>query len=276
MPEKEPQIFKVEARERPIEILRGFIKDISLELKKDGVPLDTRGRIDTNQFKGVYSERIIKADKKWIEELRGIWQRGAVSDSQWSWILPREQILKQTTVGDVWEMLAMAILHKNFGKDFIVCRTSEYDDARNKVDSIILDKKTGNVVCAFDDVGDTSGRVFQQKKSDVQKRNWERGGADLFYGLSFDERRGRGELKKSQSPHIPLFYFACSEGDVRKALEVFSGGRTSPDEQKIFKKFTESFREQIDELRHGPLHPKLEQRLRSFEVILNGLENMVK
>ena len=276
--EKPPQNLgeRLEVKEKPIEKLQGFIKDISFELKKEGIPVAENGRISPGQFRDVYPERIIKADKEWIEDLKGRWERTAVAKSQWSWIMSKDQILKQKTMGDTWEMLATAILHKNLGKDFIVVRTSEYDDTRNNVDNIILDRKTGGVVCAFDDVADASRDVFKQKKGDVAKRNWERGGADVYYGISFVERQNRKELKKGEIKHVPLFYFACSEEDIKTALKTFSGESASPAEQKIFESFIGSFEEQIKELRKGPLHHKLEQRLNSFEGILNKLKDVIE
>jgi hypothetical protein len=265
MPEKEPQILKIEAGKKPIERLEGFIGEISAKFKQEGIPVDEGGRVDVDQFDEAYPRRIIEADKAWVKDLRERWNRAAVSGSQWSWILSREQILKQKTVGDAWEMLATAILHKNLGEDFIVVRTSEYDDARNGVDNLIIDKKSGSIVCAFDDVGLVSGLRFEEKKSKVLERNWRRGGADVAYGISFEGKQMARKLRKGRINHIPLFYFALSEDKIRKCLEVFSSTGVSREEEGIFNGFIDSFRGQIKTIKEEPLHPKLRERLDLFE-----------
>ena len=287
MQEKEPQFFRKEGpekiqvvQERPIEKLAGLIREISIDFRMGGIPIKENGRIDMNEFHGIYPKKTIEADQQWSKGLKEVWERAAISGNKLSWILSREQIkaqmAKNKPMGEVLEMLAMAILHKNLGKDFIVCRTSEYDDVRNHVDNIILDRKTGNVVCAFDDVGDDSGRIFEEKKRAVLKRNWEGGGADLFYGISLSEKDGKTELRRGQVSHIPLFYFACRKDDIQKILETFTKMKISLEEQKIFREFINSFGKQIGILKKGPLHQKLEQRIKDFEGIINTFKDVVK
>lgn len=276
---KEPQFVarpeKKESLTQKFEKLQDFVKEMSDELKKEGIPVNEKGRVDTDKFEGAYRKEIIEADKDWVDDLKKQWERGIVSGSQWGGLLSREQILRQKTIGETWEMLVTAILHKCLGKDFIVVRTSEYDDFRNGVDSLIIDRASGSIVCAFDEVGDISGQRFEAKKEKVIKRNQYNGGADVFYGLSFKERQGTRQLKKGEIKHIPLFYFASSEDDVRKGLEAFSFSRDgqSDDERKIFLEFIDSFKQQIDELKKYPLHSKFKERLEFFEAIL---KNMVK
>ncbi len=274
--EREPQFgVRPDKLTEKFEKLQNFIKEISGDLKKEGIPVNEKGRIDTDKFEGVYRREIIEADKDWVEDLKKKWERGIVSGSLLAGLLSKEQILQQKTIGETWEILVTAILHKCLGKDFIVVRTSEYDDFRNGVDCLIIYRPSGSVVCAFDEVGDISGQRFNDKKEKVLKRNQYNGGADIFYGLSFKERQGLRQLKKGEIKHVPLFYFASSEDDVRRGLEAFSFSKDSgsQEERKIFESFIDSFKKQIDELKKGPLHPKFKERLDFFEGIL---KNMVK
>ncbi len=199
--EKEPQFNKpeaapepkVEIKEKPIDRLKSEIRDMSLGLQKEGVPVDEKARIDIKKFGDVYSKQTIESDGAWVKDLRGRWENAAASSDKMSWLYGREQIkqkvAQENPIGGVWEMLSTKILHQNLGKDFIVARTSEYDDARYKVDNIILDKKTGHVVCAFDEVATNSGERFEDKKNKILERNWQRGGTDLKYGISFEETK---------------------------------------------------------------------------------------
>jgi hypothetical protein len=275
MPEKfEPQFFRPEAipqrtpeqrtevKENPLDRLKGETKEMSLGLQKEGVPVDERARIDINKFGSVYSKESIESDKAWIKDLKERWKRSAVAESRWSWAFPKEKALRDVPVGDVFEMLTTSILHKNLGKDFIVTRTSEYDDARNKVDNLILERETGNIVCAFDEIGAASGERFEEKRNKVLERNWQRGGTDLKYGISFEEKKGEMKLKKGSVYQIPLFYFALSEEEIRKTLNSPS------QEKKVFGDFIESAKKQIEEIGAGPVHSKLKRHLDFFEGVL--------
>jgi len=271
-PEKALELEKKPGKEKPTERLEDFIKKMSSELKKEGVPIDKKGRINIEEFKGIHPKEVIESDKKWIEDLKGRWERAAVSESRQSWVLSKEQIIQQKRTGEVWEMLSTAILHKNLGKDFIVARTSEYDDARNKVDNVILDKKSGNIVCAFDEIGAFPGQKFKEKdprfkdkEKKILERNWLKGGADLKYGISLEKKQGKLELKKGPVYHIPLFYFALPKDKIEKGLKTFSPEGISSEEKEIFEGFIDSFKEQTETMEKEPLHQKVKERLELFE-----------
>jgi hypothetical protein len=256
------QTEKKEARKEGLEGLRDYIKEMSSELKEEGVPVDDKARIDINKFDKVYSRQAIESDKAWIKDLKGRWERSAAAESRWSWAYPKEKALKDVPVGDVFEMLTTSILHKKLSKDFIVARTSEYDDARNKVDNIILERETGNIVCAFDEIGAASGERFNEKKNKVLERNWQRGGADLKYGLSLEKKTDKTELKKGAVYQIPLFYLSLPEEEIKKALH------DPALEENIFRSFVSSVSEQTKAIKEGPVHPKLRKRLDFFEKII--------
>jgi len=260
MPEAQPE--QKEARKEGLEGLRDYIGEMSLGLKKEGVPVDERARIDIDKFSGVYSRQSIESDKAWIKDLKDRWERSAIAESRWSWAFSKEKALRDVPLGDVFEMLTTSILHKNLGKDFIVTRTSEYDDARNKVDNLILERETGNIVCAFDEIGVASGERFEEKKNKVLDRNWQRGGADLKYGISLEKKTGKMELKKGAVYQIPLFYLAMPEEEIKKTLN------NSSQENKIFRDFVDSVKDQMREIKEGPVHPKLMRRLDFFAKVI--------
>lgn len=285
MPEKFEQQFrrtpeqKPEVKEKPMEKLQGFIKEMSAELRKEGVPVDEKGRINMDSFSDIYPKQVIENDKGIVQDLEEIWDRAKISGSRWSWILPREQILKQKTLGETWELLTTAILHKILGEDFIVVRSSKYDDARNNIDNIILDRKSGNIVCAFDEIGAVSGRAFEEKQGNVLRKNRFKGGADLKYGISFKEIGGKRKLKKGLVARIPLFYFASPEETVKKGLESFSRTGISNEEKTILSSFINCLCDengQIESIKKMPLHPKFRERLEEFEAVLNKFRDVVK
>jgi hypothetical protein len=256
------QAEQKEVRKEGLEGLRDYIKEMSLELKEEGVPVDDKARIDISKFDKVYSRQSIESDRAWIKDLKGRWERSAAAESRWSWAYPKEKALKDVPVGDVFEMLTTSILHKKLSKDFIVARTSEYDDARNKVDNIILERETGNIICAFDEIGASSGERFDEKRNKVLERNWQRGGADLKYGLSLEKKADGTELRKGAVYQIPLFYLSLPEEEIKKALH------DPALEESIFRSFVNSVSEQTKIIKEGPVHPKLRKRLDFFEKII--------
>jgi len=263
MPEKfEKQFAKPETQEKPLERLKREIREMALGLQKECVPVDNRARINIDQFSKVYSQHSIESDRLWIKDLKERWKRAAISESRWSWAFPKERALKEVTIGDTWEMLTTSILHKNLGKDFIVVRTSEYDDARYKVDNIILDRKTGNIICAFDEIGAADGELFEKKKNNVLQRNWQRGGADLKYGIFMEKDGNEMKLKKGPIYQIPLFYLARNEEQIKDVLKDPSK------EKEVFSELMGSIKKQIGEIKEGPVHSKLGERLDFFEKIV--------
>lgn len=269
--EPQPQFNKQEVmpevKEKPIERLKGEIKDIATGLQQEGVPVDNENRIDVDKFGGIYSRGSIQLDKNWVRDLKQRWEDAAVSDYKMSWLYGREQVkqkvAQENPMGKVWEMLSTKILHQNLGKDFIVARTSEYDDARYKVDNILLDRKTGHIVCAFDEIDTKGSGRFEEKKQKVSNRNIKRGGTDLKYGISFEEKAGKMELKKGAVFQIPLFYMAISEEKLKKTLA------NPGNEKEVFKNMVESIKEQIKEINEkGPVHHKLKSRLDFFEKVI--------
>ena len=72
--EKEPQ-FKMETapevKENPLDRLKGEIRDMSLGLQKEGIPVDDRARIDIKKFGDVYSKGAIESDGAWVKDLKG-------------------------------------------------------------------------------------------------------------------------------------------------------------------------------------------------------------
>jgi hypothetical protein len=251
-----------EAKKGGLEGLRSEINEMSLILQKEGVPIDNQARLDINKYKDVYSERSIESDNNWVKDLKSVWERAAKSSSRWSWVPNKEGGPKDIPIGDVFEMLATAIFSEFLGENFITLRTTEYDDIRNKVDNLIVERKTGNVVCAFDEVGDSNGKRFEEKRSKVLERNWQRGGADLKYGLSYEQQDGQTKLKKGAIYQIPLFYLSLSEEEIKKAL--YDPGQRG----KIFQKFISSAKEQIEEIKGGPVHSKLKERLDFFTQVI--------
>lgn len=161
---QEKELEKAEQEQETRKKLINFITQIAENLKiKDNVPLTEDCRIDMEAFNKIYSKEIIKKDQELIEKYESEWYKG----------LSQEDIKKERlkTDGEKLEMLKTTVFAKGLGQEFIVARTSRYDDIKNNIDNVILEKETGNIICALDEAGGTMNVRYQEKVEKIMARN---------------------------------------------------------------------------------------------------------
>jgi len=258
----EKKLERVEEEEKGREKIKDFIKETSENLKKEGVPVTEDCHIDIRAFSEIYPEKIIEKDQELVRDYMSEWYPG----------LSEEEIKKEKlkTDGEKLEMLITAIFAKNLGEDFIVARTSLYDDIKNKIDNIILEKETGNIVCALDEVAEISGERLEKKKNEILKeRNIKEKGGKLKYGLKVEkDKKGKPKIFLSKIDSIPVFYLALDDKRINQAIEnlIPSLEEKSEYEGKLFSYFKSSLNAQIWYLELDQrLHPFLKERLSAFK-----------
>jgi len=224
--EREYNPEKLEGLDR----LKNFLESSSFELKKEGVPVDYNGRVDINFFNTIYPEGELSQDNKLVDSFKERWYSEVGSGI------------------DYLEMLKTAIFKKFFGAKFIVVRSSYYDDIENGVDNIILERETGNVVCALDNVGDIKGESFEEEKEKVLKRNIVQGGITLKYGFLPGKDNKGFKLGKIES--LPVFYLALSKTKIEEGIKKFvpSPQGKSDKERELFEYFLATMTYQTEEL----------------------------
>ncbi len=164
-----------------IEKVESFLSLAAARYRESGVPVGETGRIDEQSYEGFYETADIEEDLRASQKREKKWHEG---------LSPEEiQKKKRLMEGEQLEMLACAIFTKNFGDDFVVVRSSLHDDQVNNVDTVILDKKTGSLVCAFDEVSDVSGASYQEKEDLVRRKNVD-DGTSLKYGVGMSDAGG--------------------------------------------------------------------------------------
>jgi len=251
-----------EQKKDRIQELRDDMKKIWEELRREGVPIDERARINMDEFRSIHGKESIEHDKERVKYLKRVFKEADRSKDSFAWAQSKEEQSRKVSMGEAFEMLAASIFHKKLGKDFIVVRTSEYDDFENNVDSIILERETGNIVCAFDEVEFGNKLTRQDKKDKVADRNERKGGADLKYGIFLEKEDGAMKLKKGRINQIPLFYLAASELEVINVLN-------NPDQrERVFYELVDSIKEQIKDLKEKSLNQKLRERLDHFAKVI--------
>lgn len=256
---------ELDGKNRLSRFLSGLAEYVKSEMGLD--ILDRTGRLKEISFKDVYSEDEIGEDISEIWRLKKSFCNGN-----------EVRALSYEPSGAEFEKIKTVIFNKKLGSDFLVVRSSEYDDIKNGVDNIILDRKTGNIVCAFDEYeGGEHGNVYDGKKVLSENTNL-KGGASVKYGAMFKpDKNSEMQLVRGKIENIPKFLMVCTEEDVKKAidsLDMSSPGKTSVQEEIIYYQIIASLERQIEEnTRYVKMakNPILQER---FDIFAETLKNL--
>lgn len=182
---------------------------------------------------------------------------------------------KEASKSSQAEMIITALLHKILKERFLVVRSSVFDDYKHGMDNLILDKETGAVICAFDEVLENLGDKERgaSKKIEKIKKAAIKGGNEAKYGISF-----RGEtLTRSHLRNIPVFYLTLESKDLIELTDLLYNNKESlgDAETKLFSHLVSSIKEQKEMLEKLNLPPVMKRRLEGFEASLTTLESFV-
>ena len=141
------------------------------------------------------------------------------------------------------KLLKTALFNKFLGDKYVVVRSSRYDDYKNGVDNVMMEIKTGNVVCAFDEISDDTNFFHAEKEKKIEERNFKSGGASLKYGMSLKD----GKLVPARLQNLPIFCLSLNPEKVRESLlqMEFSPIKKSPIEEELFRALMEELTAQI-------------------------------
>lgn len=122
--------------------------------------------------------------------------------------------------GALAETVVLAVLNKFLNERFVVVRASSYDDYEHGVDTLILDRESGGVVCAVDEVvGILGDDRYADKVSRAQKRLKEHGGMQVTYGLTFEKTEaGTPELRRGTLPNVPGFCISLEKEELHTLI----------------------------------------------------------
>ncbi len=252
----------VEGESEKKDKLKKLLGEMAEHLQEQGVPVNEGCRINMDFFKSEegHSPETIDCDKRNINRL----------EKEWYGNLSQEEIREKRgkSRGEKFEILKTLVFHKFIGEDFITVRTSQYDDIKNKVDNLIIDKKTGNSICALDEVVDNFDERTEEKKKKTLERNRE-GGGQLKYGLSLQEEK----IVPARIKNIPLLYLVFPGKNLEQAIERIAPSLTekSEYEEKIFRYFISLIVSQIKSLKLKNLPQELIERMNFFEKTLSEL-----
>lgn len=182
---------------------------------------------------------------------------------------------KEKNPANIAEIATTLLFDKVLSDDFIIVRASVYDDYENSADQLIVDKRTGAVICGLDDVighnGDDGGDKKKKKIDDKMSS----GGARIKYGVSMND----GRLERKSLRHIPIFYFSLSKPELNSLLESLASGSSdlSAAENMTYEKLVSSLLGQAKEYgADNSLHSDLKDNLRSLAPSLEKMQAHIR
>ena len=171
--------------------------------------------------------------------------------------------------GMVWEKVITIIFNKILGENYLIVHSSKRDDNRG-FDTLIVDKKTGEVVCTFDEVEtNLQSSRHLEKVAKVDKIN--KIGSVIKDGLILKN----GKLEQKLLTDIPFFLLQITKEDFIKILsgmDLNSMDNVSDIEFEIFDKMIISLETQIENLKK-PGYTK-ENLLEKVDKFSDSLEKM--
>lgn len=214
--------LKKERREKIDKKVRQMLEVTYKYLKKEhGLPVNADLRIGMENFKGIIGENEINSDLERIIDKEKQFGLTAIQGDKIAF-----------TAGEILEIFKTAILNSILNKRYLVIRASKYDDYFNGVDNIILDKNSGEVIAAIDDVADLTSSRFYNKKNEIIKINLE-SGVKIKYGIGLTGEEKTGEIIPVANLYgLPIFYIAIAENILFELVEKF-GEYTDKEKMKI-------------------------------------------
>ena len=245
--------------------LERLLREQVNNLRKVGVPVNENLRIDMKKFKDILSEERVNEDIKTLKE---------VKRNQYKRELTLEEIekIEKERKGEKGEIFVCLLLQKFLGDNFLVLRTSLYDDRVNKVDLFVVNKKTGNIDFTIDV---SVNPPFSLSLFEKQKRLLERNtssGTLLTYGIKFEKGKAQ---PSSYVKYLPLFSINLPPRILEKGINsITSLKEKAPQEKAIFDRFKTQIEEQINQIKEKCFtenkrpHPNLERKLTQVEELI--------
>ena len=149
------------------------------------------------------------------------------------------------------EMMMTILLHKAFRDGYFVVRSAKSDDYFGGIDNVIVNKETGDVICAFDEVRENSRSNRRNEKDEKVTARARSGGAELIYGFTVLE----GKVKLRSMGNLPLFCLGLDGNEydeLANAIEYDGNSGLNEVEQRFLEKILASIEEQKDRLLSDP------------------------
>ena len=265
-------------REANFDKLSKILKDISKEINGEladvfslgGDLVDDSCSISEDFFienngSDKYSPEKIEKDKRYTRKRDMEWGETEDVDKY------REEKAKREP--EQFEMAKTIVFNKAIGKDYLVTRSSRYDDYANGVDNVIVDKVSGNAVCAFDEVRSwtADSEKLAEKEEKIVQAAYKEKGNELKYGITIENN----QAVKKPMENIPLFYLGINAKDCKKLIKnISSTEEMSQAEKDFFVGAVKSLEKQAEFLQKLSIPEKTKESIKRFQASLEKIKSI--
>jgi hypothetical protein len=165
------------------------------------------------------------------------------------------------------EQAIMLLFYKFLKEEFIVVRSAVYDDYKAGVDNLIVNKRTGEVICAIDDFHEGE---HDRNKAEKTKRKAEKGGSTVHFGLGVKD----GKIIRTKMENLPVFYLGISSESFEALMQSMGGdinSPLSPKEKEVFLEFVSSLQAQQQAMAELTLKPKIQANVLGLKPVLENI-----
>ncbi len=168
------------------------------------------------------------------------------------------------------EKIIYIILYKFLKERFLVSRSSEYDDFKNGVDFLIIDKESGSVVGAFDGLHDDRESGNNKIKEEKILQKAKKGGAQIKFGANLDNNK---KIQTASLKNIPVFYLPLKKEQFYSCQKNISSDPSiiSKEEEETFQYFFGQISRQAELIKQENVNNDLSENLNNF---INSVEKL--
>lgn len=278
-----------EKPKNPNEKLRGLMKNVAQALNKEAYDVhslnglvDSEGQIKPQGYLKIHGQELLDESAAEVRlrelEFSGVGDLIAEKNYASEGVEGEDQILahwreqKKNQKNTQTELAVTVLLYKILKDRYFVVRTSEYDDVVNGLDTLVIDKTTGIIVCGFDEVHDGSRGVLTEEKKDKILRKARKGGAKIRFGLKIENQK----LARTYLENLPVFYLGLTTDELNELIANMDPediNEPSDHEKIVYSSLIDSVKEQVVLLGAETLPSGVKANLQSFKEILNTLSN---
>jgi len=282
---KAPEFYATKLTAMMAEIAKQYNREVEAEYGLKGL-LNSDNTLNMASYAGdIYEAEDIQDDNTRIHEMEQYFSRAALPQVQ-AFYRDKYGAKNEEEIINSWrrdkiksksgqmEMAVTGLLHKLLKGDYLVVRASTFDDYNNGVDNIIINKETGEVICAFDEVHEGGAGERTDDKIKKVKKVAAKGGARVRYGIKLEE----GKLKRAEMTHVPVFYLGLKSAELDELLNGMDynpDGKVTKAEYSAFTKLIASLKEQMQILNGTDASPIIRNKLESFEALIEDFEARV-
>lgn len=234
-------------KEIPAALQEGLAHSIPLINEKSrlfgGPPelVDQQGQIKMESYAHIYGAAKVAQDIR----TKTIEKEGHQSGYSRQALEMRDGITSEATL--------FLLLNKLAGDNYMVVRSSDFDDFENGTDLLLVDTRSGKTICAFDEtVEDVKSRL--SKKTERARNNLQQGyGTRVKYGMKFThDHNNNPRMELGAVRDIPPLFLALERDHLKKMLhnmDFYIDSPLSDIEKEALQNMTQKLRVQIEDFK---------------------------